>query len=184
MRHLVLAACGIGACLALAGPARAQDDECRAVVAKAMKALGGEDKLAAYKGAHLKGKGTLAVTGMDVEITAELYVQQPDKPKAVIEFSAMGMSFTFIQVHNGDKAWQSVNGMTNQGGADELKELKESMNEDRVTKLVALKEKLYKLSSLGDVKVGEHPTFVVLVSREGYRDFSLYFDKKSHLLVK
>src|SRR4051794_5221344 len=67
MRQFVVAACGLGILLAVSGPARAQDDECRSVVARAMKAVGGEDKLAAYKAAHVKGKGTVSVMGMDLE---------------------------------------------------------------------------------------------------------------------
>jgi hypothetical protein len=184
MRQLVLAACGIGAWLALAGPARAQDDESRAAVARAMKAMGGEDKLAAYKGSHVKAKGTVSIMGMDLTFTAELFGQEPDKQKAVIEFSVMGMNFTLVEVFNGDKGWRSINGKTDKLTADDLKEHKEDENAERVSRLVALKEKQYKLSSLGDVKVGEHQTVGVLVSREGYRDVSLYFDKKTHLLVK
>src|SRR4051812_34091764 len=100
MRQLALAACGLCAWLALPGASQAQDDECRAVVAKAMKAAGGEDKLAAAKGIYLKAKGVVHVMGNDLDFTAELYGQDPDKQKAVIESNFNGMNLTLIKVVN------------------------------------------------------------------------------------
>ena len=50
--------------LLLAGSSSAQDEECRAVIAKAMKAVGGEDKLAKIKAVQTKSKGVLSVMGM------------------------------------------------------------------------------------------------------------------------
>ncbi len=184
MRTLTLAACGVCAWLALAAPARAQDNECRAVIARAMKAVGGEEKLAANRAHYLKGKGTIAVMGMDLEFTIEIWDQQPDKQKAVIEINVMNMNFTITQVYNGDKGWQNIMGKTKAVDADELKEHKESTNAERVAGLVALKNKAYKLSSLGEVKVNDRAAVGILVTRDGYRDVSLYFDKQSHLLVK
>jgi len=184
MKTLTLAACGLCAWLALTGPVHAQDDECRAVVAKAMKAMGGEDKLAANQGHYLKGKGTVSIMGMDLEYTAELWDQQPDKQKGVFEFAIMGQNFTLTQVYNGGKGWRNLMGKTMAVEDDELKEFKQTMNAERVAGLVDLKDKAYKLSSLGEVKVNGRAAVGILVARQDYRDVSLFFDKATHLLVK
>jgi hypothetical protein len=184
MRQLALAACGVCLWLGLPGPTQAQDDECRAVIAKAMKAAGGEDKLAAARGIYLKAKGVVTVMGNDLDFTAELYGQDPDKQKSVIEANFNGMNFTITKVIDGKMGWQRINNDTVKLTDDQMKEEKESFNAERAANLVALKEKHYKLSSLGDVKVGDQQAVGILVSREGFRDVSLYFDKKTHFLVK
>jgi len=180
----MLATCGLCAWLALAGPARAQDDECRAIVAKGIKALGGEERLAKHQGHYFKGKGQVHVMGMDLEFTAEVYEQQPDKQKAEIEFAIMGQNFKFIEVYNGDKGWRNIMGKTMAVEADDMKEHKQNAHAERVSGLLVLKDKAYKLSSLGEVKVNGRAAQGVLVARQDYRDVSLFFDKETSLLIK
>jgi len=184
MRTTIVAVCSLYGWLGLAATGRAQDEECRAVVAKAMKASGGEDKLAALKAAEMKAKGKVHVMGMEIEFTADLYTQEPEKQKAVLNFTIMNMNITLTQVFDGKKGWQNVMGTTTELGADDLKEHRENMNAERVNGLVALKEKHYKLSTLGEVKVGDQLAVGLQVTREGFRDVNLYFDKKTHLLIK
>jgi len=184
MRTFMLAACGLCAWLTLAGPARAQDDESRAIVAKGIKAFGGEERLAKHQGHYVKGKGTVHIMGMDLEYTAEIYEQEPDKQKAVIEFSIMGQNFTFTEVYNGDKGWRNIMGKTMAVEADDLKEHKQNAHAERVAGLLALKDKAYKLSSLGEMKVNGRAAVGILVTRQDYRDVSLFFDKQTNLLVK
>src|SRR5262245_7194973 len=59
MRNVCCAACVFGLALGAVGSLRAgEDKEMRALIAKAIKAMGGEDKLAKYKAVTLKGAGT------------------------------------------------------------------------------------------------------------------------------
>jgi hypothetical protein len=58
------------------------------------------------------------------------------------------------------------------------------MHSDKVTRLLALKDKDYKLSSVGEVKVGVRPAVGVHVSKKGHRDVNLFFDKDKGHLVK
>jgi hypothetical protein len=53
-----------------------------------------------------------------------------------------------------------------------------------LTQLYPLKEKEYTLTSLGESKVKDQPAVGVKVSRKGRRDVSLFFDKKTGLLIK
>jgi len=185
MKKLVALTCGLSAWLLLAGTSPAQDDECRTVIAKGIKALGSEEKLVALRTAHIKGKGTITVQGMDLEFTAEIFTQQPDKQKLIVDFSVNNMNFTLTRVVDGGKGWQNIMGNTAALDAQELMEAKEAINAERVISLVPLlKDKEYKLSTLGETKVGDHQTVGIQVTRKGYRDVSLYFDKKTYILVK
>ncbi len=184
MRKLVLAACGLCTWLALAGSARAQDDECRAIIARAMKAHGGEAKLAALKATQMKTKGTLSAQGQDLEFTAEFFIQQPNRYKIVADLRVDNQNVQVTEVFNGAKGWAHVMGKTMDLDADTIKMGKDEVYLEKVTNLTALKDKAFKLSPLGEVKVGEHQAVGVLVTRKDQRDVSLYFDKKTHLLVK
>ena len=47
-----------------------------------------------------------------------------------------------------------------------------------------MKDKAYTISLVGEDKVGETPAQVVRVSHKDRRDVNLFFDKKTHLLLK
>jgi hypothetical protein len=94
-----------------------------------------------------------------------------------------GTTVDIVRVTDGDKTWQLANGQVTDEPPDPNK--KARVHRDRVTSLVPLlKEKEYKLAPLDEVKVEGRPALGVKVSREGYPDVSLYFDKETGLLVK
>jgi hypothetical protein len=173
-------------CLALAaaGPVRADDQaDLKALLARAIKAHGGEKKLARYKAFTMKYKGKSYIV-QEADYTAELAVQYPDQMKSEITVEAGGMTLTFATVLNKDKGWRKMNDSTTALDKDQLKEEKEGMYAQRVTRLVGLGGKGYKLSTLGETKVGDKPAVGLTVSHKGHRDINLYFDKKTHLLLK
>src|SRR5438445_5936190 len=97
-------------------PGRADDQaEMKAIIDKAIKAHGGQEKLNKEKTLTMKGKGTFYGMGAGIGYTAEFAVQPPGQSMVRIEAEANGMKFTFIKVVNGDKAWQKTN--------DQLQEL-------------------------------------------------------------
>jgi hypothetical protein len=161
----------------------AQEDEARAQVAKAIKAMGGEKLLSGLKAAQLKAKGKIHMP-MELAFTAEILTQEPDKIKVVIDAEINGMTIPIIQVVNGKKGWVSVMGNTMEMDAQDLAEAQEMMKVEKVIGLVALKEKDFKLSPLGEAKVEGRDAVGVQVTRKGYRDVNLFFDKQNHTLVK
>ena len=175
--------------LALAALGRADDAaDPKAVVEKAIKARGGSDNLAKYKADVLKIKGAVHVSGLDIDFTGEISFQQPDKSRAVIEGTVMGTNFKSTRVVNGDKGWiddllgatQSMRDMSK----EELAEERESQNANSIARLAVLTDKAYTLSTVGESKVGDKEAVGILFKRKGYRDVSLFFDKKTHLLLK
>ena len=185
MRTLTCSLALVAASLLSSRPALADDKEVRDTLEKAIKAHGGADKLNKHLASTGNMKGKVHVMETTFEFTGEIASQAPDKLKVTIEFEAGGMAFKVIQVFNKDKGWASLNNTVMEMDKDQLAEAREELHASEVTnRLTPLLDKEYKLSSLGEVKVNEKPATGIQVTRKGYRDMNLYFDKKTNLLVK
>lgn len=176
---------GVLGLMALVVPVRADEDaKLREVVDRAIKAHGGIDNLTKFKASIAKQKGKFYGLGEALEYTSEESIQLPDRFRVEVHSKANGQEFTFIQVINGNKGWVKFGDQTNELDKDALAEGKEQMNAATVSHLACLKNKEYKLSSLGEAKVGDRPAIGVRVESKGYRDVSLFFDKDKNLLLK
>jgi outer membrane lipoprotein-sorting protein len=172
--------------LAAAGAARADDKaDARAVIDKAVKAMGGEEKLADMKAITFKAKGKFYGMGDAIEYTGDWDVQPPDKLRFQLDFDANGMKFTFVTVFDGKQGWVKINDQVTEMDKDAVEETKEQMYAGGVDSLVPLfKDKGFELSLVGEVKVGDRPAVGVRVAQKGHRDVTLFFDKEKGLLVK
>jgi hypothetical protein len=184
MRKLGVLSCGVCLFLAWGLYGQGQDNESRAIIDKAIKAHGGAKKLAAVKAIQTKGKGKI-YQPMEIPFTLDLSVQPPDKLKLNLNIDINNMNIPIVQVFDGKKGWASVMGMVKELEADEIKEAKNQFHVEKVTSLIALtKDKSYKLSPLGEAKVGDREAVGVQVTQKDQRDVNLYFDKKTHMLLK
>lgn len=176
------------AALALVGwslSAQAQEEECRALVAHAMKAHGGKETLNKYLGTQVKYKGTVEANGMTIKVDGEVFYNYPERMKNVINIDVNNMNLTIQQGYDGKALWINVMGMAQEIKDKELiEEMKESMYCEKVTALVDLDSKDYKLTPLGEMKIKDQDAVGVRVAKTGKRDVNLWFDKKSNLLVK
>jgi hypothetical protein len=185
MRKVLLVAMGLGIALALPRASYAQDKDAQAVIDKALKAIGGTEKAKNLKAFTAKAKGNVEVMGMKLDFTLEAYSQLPGKAKAVLNISAMGQEIVIVQGFDGDKGWISVLGMVKDAEKEEIEEHKAMVHVESVTNLYGLADdKAMKLSSLGESKVGDTPVVGVQVTKKDQRDVNLYFDKKTHMLLK
>jgi len=182
----ILCALGAVGLAALLVPVRADEDaKLRELVERAIKASGGADNLSKYQASVTKQKGKFHGLGDALESTTETSVQLPDRLRAEVHFKANGQEITFVQVFAADKGWIKIGNMTEEMNKEMLAEAKEQMHATViVTQLVCLKDKDYKLSPLGEGKVGSRPAIGVRVERKGYRDVNLFFDKDKSLLLK
>src|SRR5437870_1276623 len=89
----------------LAGPARAGDDA-KAVLDKAIKALGGEEKLSKPKGFTWKTKGTIHIMGSDNAFTGKVTVQGLDHFRSEVDGEFGGNKIMIATVLAGDKGWR------------------------------------------------------------------------------
>lgn len=176
---------GVVSLLMLLIPVRADDEaKLREVVDRAIKAHGGIDNLTKLQASTSKQKGKFHGLGAALDYTSEVSTQLPDRLRIEVHSKAGDQEFTFIQVINGNKGWRKLGDMTDEMGKEELAEASEEMNAATISHLVCLKNKEYKLSPLGEVKVGDRPAIGVRVERKGHRDVSLFFDKDKSLLLK
>lgn len=168
---------------ALVGPLRADDDP-KAIIEKAIKAHGGEENLTKYKAAHVKGKGTMSLMGMDLNFTVELYSQSPDKVRTEMVLEAMGNKFAVSQIYDGKKGWAKQAGQVMEVEGEQLQDLKEQAYGNYLESIVPLlKDKDLKVEAAPEIKVNGKPAVGVKVTSKGHKDETMYFDKDSGLLV-
>jgi hypothetical protein len=166
-------------------PASADEKELRATLAEAIKAHGGAAKLNKYLASTATLKGKISVMGMRLDFTGEVATQLPDKLKVNFEIKAGGDTIKLVQVVNKDRGWSKINDTVAKMSKDELAEVRKDLHVTTVTtQLTTLLTKEYTLATLGDVKVGDKPAIGIRVSRKGFRDVNLYFDKKTLLLAR
>jgi hypothetical protein len=171
----------------LFGPgARAADDkDVKAVLDKAIKALGGEEKLGAVKALTWKSKGKLSFGGQEGNFTGQTTVQGLDQYRAEFEGEFMGNQIKGVTVLNGDKGWRKFGDMTMELDKDGLTNEKRSVYLQLIpATLLPLKGKGFKVEAAKEEKVGGKPAVGIKVKAPDGKDFQLYFDKESGLPVK
>ena len=177
--------CCIAALLVFVDPVRAGDDaEPRGIVAKGIEAHGGADAIKKLRASVVKSKGKFHGKGFAVDFTGETAIQMPDRIRQEVAFEVNEQKSAFVWVFDGDKGWLSINGTAADMPKEMIDEGQEQQYAQSVERLVPLTDKSYKLSSLGDSKVGDKAAVGVRVSRAGHRDVSLFFDKDKWLLLK
>ncbi|MCI0637805.1 MAG: hypothetical protein L0Y72_28805 [Gemmataceae bacterium] len=185
MRRIPLLLFGLGALLVLVNAGRSgEDKDLRGIIDKALAAHGGEANLAKFKAQSVKGAGKFYGLGEAIDFNIEVIAQDDKQFRFAIDLKIMGADLKVIAVVNGDKGWEKVNDDVKEMSAEEVAEHKEQMHSDAVASLLPLKNKAYKLATLGDVKVGDQPAVGVRVSKKGHRDVNLYFDKSKGQLIK
>src|SRR5437763_309839 len=91
----------------LGSPGRADGDkDSSAVLDKAIKALGGEEKLKAVKAATWKSKGTISINDNDGTFTSEITAQGLDQLRQDFQLDLNGNKVPGFFILNGDKAWR------------------------------------------------------------------------------
>lgn len=175
------------AVLALTGVAQAEDaKEARAVVERAVKAMGGAKRLGmpALSGT---GKGKVFILGKDQPVTNEWTVQGLDQVKWAMEVTLNDNPATQIQiVVNKDHGWIK-------GGTGEPSEIqKDALTPSRQGMLglrlaespLPLLGKEWKLTALGELKIGDQTGVGVKATRKDTPELDLWFDKATSLPIK
>ena len=175
-------------CVLVAGmgyPARADEQEAKAVIDKAIKAMGGEEKLSRIKAFSAKGKGTVFFDGKEIPFTFEMKSQGIGQYRSAYEGEVDGNKFEGLTVLDGDKGWKKLGDDTKKLEADELANEKRIAYIDVVPILMLpLKGKDFKVASAADEKVGGKPAATVVVTGPDGKDFTMYFDKESGLPMR
>lgn len=189
MRKACLASLSFCLALAMAGLGRAEDRpaSCHELLDKAIKAMGGEAKLAALKVAIFKTKGTfLFLDNTDTSYSAEWFVDG-DRYRIYLDAEIKGRAIRTSVVINGGQGWLCDD---QTGKASDLPQVwvtaaKDSLYSVRLLhRLPALKSKPFELTPLGEIKVGDRPAVGIKVVQKGFPEVGLYFDRQTGLPAK
>jgi len=172
----------------MAAPAP-QDDQGkgRAILEKAIKALGGEERIGGLTLFTMKSRTKTTVsTAAVTETTEEISMQFPSRARIVTERNVRGNKSVTTRVMDGESGWQIVAGRALNLPRTSLQQMRESLlAELSVRELLGLlKDNNCKLVPLGETRVDEKPAVGLKVSRMGVPDLKLYFETKSGLLLK
>jgi len=182
MRSTLLSLAGL---FLFAATVRADDAaDARAIVEKAVKALGHKpgDKLEAIS---WKDNGKFSGGGMAMPYTGDFAFQWPDKYRFAVSADLEGMKLTFMSIANGDKAWESALGMTQEMTGEKHEYFMNQVYNLGVTSLLPLlRDKEFKLATGGEKEVNGKKTVLVTVTRDKKPAVTLYFDKTTGLLAK
>jgi hypothetical protein len=170
----------------LGGAGRAADTkDAHAILDKAIKALGGEQKLSNIKAASWNTKGTITFGGNDNPVKNHVVVQGLDHSRREFEGEFNGNTMKGIFVLAGNKGWRKFG---DNGGEIEEDRLP---GEKRNTYLavipitiVPLKSKDFKVETIGEEKVDGKPAVGIKATGPDGKEFKLYFDAQSGLPVK
>ncbi|HWG46606.1 MAG TPA: hypothetical protein VN688_27840 [Gemmataceae bacterium] len=173
---------GIVLLLCLGAPASAwagDREKALAVIERAVKAHGGVDALTKTPIRVRSGQGVVGLSG-DRPFTTEESVRFPDRCRMVLDVGRERL----IVVLNGDKGWMQAGGTTQEMNKATFAERREELYVWWLMTLAPLLKDGFELKPQADAKVNDREAAVVKVSSKGYPDATLFFDKKTDLLVK
>jgi hypothetical protein len=181
MRRYIRAALAAVFLLSLGTTARPNDQDANSILDKAIKALGGADKLAAAKSLLWKSKGTITLEGEDRDMNSTVTVQGLDHFRR--EFG--NDQFSGVVVLAGDKGWRRFgdNQMDLDGDALANEKRNVYLQVAPIT-LVPLKGNGFKCESSGEEKVGDKTALVLKITAADGKDFTLAFDKESGMPIR
>ena len=159
-----------------------------AVVRKAVTAHGGEAALKAFATSSSSGKGTMRAGGSELAFTSEVLFAGPDKFRMTMKTESNGQKLELVQVMNGDKSAQTVNGKAVAIDSAQQSELRQAVVMMDLTTLTPLLTDKYTLKALPAGKSGDAVTSVVVATAAGKgadpRPVTLHFDDKTGYLVR
>jgi hypothetical protein len=186
MRRWYLAFCAVFVAAGLA----VADDKAEVVVKKSIDAHGGADALNKYKAGKFNMKGDMHVMGMDLEFTGSIVYYLPNRFRLEVNTEVMGMKLTINQIMSGDKTKSTIkigDMVLPAGGEAEMEELKLGVVMQEAEQLTPLLDKKkFTIKSGGEEDVDGKKADVIIVKPEKLKDkeFKLFFDQKSGLMVK
>ena len=175
----------LAAAVSLAGaPSRADEAQVNQVLDKAIKALGGEEKLSKAEAFTWKSKGKITIEGNQNEISTQATAQGLDHFQSTFEGEFNGNKVKGQSVLNGDKGWRKFGDQTTEMDPDALKNEKRRVYLSLIpATILPLKSKSFKVESAPDESIKGKPAAVLKVTGPDGKDFTLSFDKESGLPV-
>jgi hypothetical protein len=185
VRTLLGLSVALGLVLAHGGYAQDQP-ELNTVIDKAIKAMGGEEKVAKLRTMSWKGKAEFRSGDNTFNLMHEGSVHALDKYRVDAEVQAGGQSRKLLMVLSGDKCWEKEN----DAGTREIPKEQQAFRKDslfavRACQLLpSLRGKAFKLTPLGEVKIGDRQAVGMVIAHKDHTDLNVFFDKENGLPLK
>lgn len=172
--------------LVLTAPAaRADEKDAVAIVDKAIKAVGGEEKLSKANVITWKSKGVINFGGNESPISSTATAQGIDHYRTEVMFKIMDNEAMVQVVVAGDKGWRKFGDMGGELEGDQLANEKRRVYLGVVPiKLLPLKDKAFKIDTVGEEKAGGKTLKGIKATGPDGKEFKLYFDAETGLPVK
>jgi hypothetical protein len=161
-----------------------EETEVRAVLDRAIAAHGGADKLARYTAATMKIRGRLHNDRGETCDFSGVTAAAHRKLRVEVNLTVQGRDCKSVQVLNGKQGWVARNGDVRPMSKEQLEEEQEHLYVGIVSHLVALRDKRYTMTTLGEGTIHGRDAVGVRVRHKGRRDVNLYFDKVTGLLLR
>jgi hypothetical protein len=172
----------------LAGAALAGADdqaEIKPIINKALKAMGGEAKVAKLKAGNWKGKITGQENGQQFTVSYEGSLQGWNQYRIDTEAQVGGASMKALFVINADNGWKKENQAVEDAPEGIVPFIKDVFYSMRIAHaLPELNDSAFKVSHLGEMKIGDRPAVGLQISHKDHKDVSLFLDKETGLPIK
>jgi hypothetical protein len=185
MRRFTSAILAAGLVFGLGRLALADDQETKAIIDKAVKALGGAEKLGAAKAVTWKSKGKLRRNDSESDFSSKVTARGIEQFRQDFEGDFGGNPIKGVTILDGDKGWRKFGEETNKLEDDALANQKRTVYLQVVGQMPQLlNADGFKVEAAEEEKVGDKPAAVLKVTGPDGKDFQLFFDKESGLPVK
>jgi hypothetical protein len=166
----------------IANPVSADENTAtKAILDKAVKALGGEETLAKYQAATWKFRMKSSVAGRVTESSGEEALQWPGCYRGELETRGLRR----LLILNGEKGWTKDSSGIQDTDERGMKIHRRKLYSRWIPVVVLpLREKIFKLEHGNEEKVGERLTVSIKVTPPDNEAFGLYFDKESGLPIR
>jgi hypothetical protein len=171
----------------LPGTAWSADEKALAVVEKAIKAMGGQERFEKAQTTYYKSiRDFVAANGVRRTLFDQRTSQGLENDRFVSEMDVDGNHAKSTAITSGDQGWTQLGrGTVRKMNPDEFRDAKRVVLERLLpTRPDLLKSKDFTLEWAGEQMVGDRPTAVVKVSGLGIVGAKIYFDRERGLPIK
>lgn len=163
----------------------AQNPEAKAIIDRAIKAVGGAEKIASFPAGKVKASGKFFMGPQTVEFKQESSHQLPDMIRERSEFTQDGKKVIVEMLYDGSIPVILMDGKPVE--ANKLAAYKKSMSQSvhlmNVSRFITLSDPKYKLSVLEERQIEGKNCQGVKVDADGQEPIKIYFDKATGLPV-
>jgi hypothetical protein len=169
--------------LTVSATSQAQADP-RELIQQAIDAHGGAERLTKFPAGRILTKGSMRMNGIKAPFTSESFFHLPDREKVQLTVTILGQPARIGQRYNQGKLRVTLNGQQIPLEDRIVREMQHNLALRQASTLVPLLKAPYQLDAADAIKVDGQPADGVKVTGKDFAETRLYFDRKTHRLVK